>query len=137
MRSTLAILGVAFFVSTSLAQDKPPQGRLRVDPPPIATDKSIKYDYDIVYVRAPRFTKGADGSYKYFNDYTAQLNGDVDYIRDLWFDYYKGINTANTVIAASPRPVTVAWPSSSIEATPTSVLVYFAQCVTSRLRPSL
>jgi hypothetical protein len=48
------------------------------------------------------FTKGADGSYKFFNDYTAQLNGDVDYIRDLWFDYYKGINSANTVIAAAP-----------------------------------
>ncbi len=48
------------------------------------------------------FTKGADGSYKFFNDYTAQLNGDVDYIRDLWYDYYKGINTANTVIAAAP-----------------------------------
>jgi hypothetical protein len=48
------------------------------------------------------YTKGADGSYKYFNDYTAQLNGDVDYIRDTWFDFYKGINTANTVIAAAP-----------------------------------
>jgi starch-binding outer membrane protein, SusD/RagB family len=48
------------------------------------------------------YTKGADGSYKFFNDYTAQLNGDVDYIRDLWFDYYKGINSANTVIAAAP-----------------------------------
>jgi len=48
------------------------------------------------------YQKGADGSYKFFNDYTAQLNGDVDYIRDLWFDYYKGINSANTVIAAAP-----------------------------------
>jgi hypothetical protein len=48
------------------------------------------------------YTKGADGSYKYFNDYTAQLNGDVDYIRDTWYDFYKGINTANTVIAAAP-----------------------------------
>lgn len=47
------------------------------------------------------FTKGADGSYKYFNDYTAQLNADVDYIRDTWADFYKGINTANTVIAAA------------------------------------
>jgi hypothetical protein len=35
-------------------------------------------------------------------DYTAQLNGDVDFIRDTWFDFYKGINTANTVIAAAP-----------------------------------
>jgi starch-binding outer membrane protein, SusD/RagB family len=48
------------------------------------------------------FTKGADGSYKFFNDYTAQLNGDVDFIRDTWFEFYKGINTANTVIAAAP-----------------------------------
>ncbi|MFL5619107.1 MAG: RagB/SusD family nutrient uptake outer membrane protein [Gemmatimonadaceae bacterium] len=48
------------------------------------------------------YTKGADGSYKFFNDYTAQLNGDVDFIRDTWYDFYKGINTANTVIAAAP-----------------------------------
>src|SRR5919107_5716609 len=44
------------------------------------------------------FTNGADGSYKFFNDYTAQLNGDVDYIRDTWRDLFQGINTANTVI---------------------------------------
>jgi starch-binding outer membrane protein, SusD/RagB family len=44
------------------------------------------------------YTKGADGSYKFFNDYTAQLNGDVDFIRDTWRDFYQGINTANTVI---------------------------------------
>ena len=48
------------------------------------------------------YQKGADGSYKFFNDYTAQLNADVDYVRDTWFDFYKGINTANTVIAAAP-----------------------------------
>jgi hypothetical protein len=47
------------------------------------------------------YQKGADGSYKYFNDYTAQLNADVDFLRDTWFDFYKGINTANTVIAAA------------------------------------
>ena len=28
--------------------------KLNVEPPPIASDKSIKYDYDIVYVRAQR-----------------------------------------------------------------------------------
>jgi starch-binding outer membrane protein, SusD/RagB family len=47
------------------------------------------------------YQKGADGSYKYFNDYTAQLNADVDFLRDTWFDFYKGINTANTVIEAA------------------------------------
>jgi starch-binding outer membrane protein, SusD/RagB family len=48
------------------------------------------------------YDKGADGSYKFFNDYNTLLNGDVDFIRDTWFDFYKGINTANTVIAAAP-----------------------------------
>src|SRR5947209_13131061 len=27
---------------------------LAVNPPPLASDKTVKYDYDIVYVRAPR-----------------------------------------------------------------------------------
>ncbi|MBM3997284.1 MAG: hypothetical protein FJ303_24515 [Planctomycetes bacterium] len=45
------------------AQKKRPPGKLRVDPPHITMDKSVKYDYDIVYVRAPRFdtVKGQDG----------------------------------------------------------------------------
>jgi len=47
------------------------------------------------------FTNGADGSYKFFNTYSAQLNGDVDFIRDTWRDFYQGINTANTVIDAA------------------------------------
>src|SRR5438132_7551153 len=38
------------------------------------------------------FTKGADGSYKYVNEYTAQLNPDVDFIRDTWADFYRAIN---------------------------------------------
>jgi hypothetical protein len=44
------------------------------------------------------FQKGADGSYKFFNDYTSSLNGDVDFIQQTWRDFYQGINTANTVI---------------------------------------
>jgi starch-binding outer membrane protein, SusD/RagB family len=47
------------------------------------------------------FTNGADGSYKFFNTYASQLNGDVDFIRDTWRDFYQGINTANTVIDAA------------------------------------
>ena len=30
------------------------KGDLSIDPPHVSTDKSVKYDYDIVYVRAPR-----------------------------------------------------------------------------------
>jgi len=50
--------------STALSQEsgiRPPQGRVRVDPRPLSSDSSIRYDYDIVYVRAPRVVKGADG----------------------------------------------------------------------------
>lgn len=44
------------------------------------------------------FQKGADGNYKFFNDYTSALNGDVDFIAQTWRDFFQGINTANTVI---------------------------------------
>src|SRR5262249_31114163 len=62
----LALLSGAaglFTGQTLAAKDdtKPPQRPLRVDPPHISTDKTIKYGYDIVYVRAPRFVKGSDG----------------------------------------------------------------------------
>src|SRR5262249_19758205 len=41
--------------------DKPPQRPLHIDPPHISTDKAIKYDYDIIYVRAPRVAPGKKG----------------------------------------------------------------------------
>jgi starch-binding outer membrane protein, SusD/RagB family len=49
------------------------------------------------------FTKGADGSYKYFNDYTPQLGSGVDYLRFTWDDFYRAINTANVGIAKAPE----------------------------------
>jgi hypothetical protein len=45
------------------------------------------------------YTKGADGSYKFVNDYTPQLNPTVDYFSGTWDDFYRAINTANTAIA--------------------------------------
>lgn len=48
------------------------------------------------------FTRGADGNYKYFNDYTAQLNGDAQYIQENWQFLYQAINAANNVIARAP-----------------------------------
>jgi hypothetical protein len=62
-----ALLGTAsLFAAVLCAQqpagnDKPPQRPLRIDPPHVSTDRTVKYDYDIVYVRAPRFVKGKDG----------------------------------------------------------------------------
>src|SRR5262245_26377108 len=42
-------------------EDEPPKRPLDVHPKPIGSDKTVKYDYDIVYVRAPRFVKASDG----------------------------------------------------------------------------
>jgi hypothetical protein len=42
-------------------EDRPPQRPLRTDPPHVSTDRTVRYDYDIVYVRAPRVVKGGDG----------------------------------------------------------------------------
>src|SRR5213593_4740893 len=58
---TMALLAVLLICQPLAGQDKPPQRKLRVDPPHISTDKAVKYDYDIVYVRAPRFVKGKGG----------------------------------------------------------------------------
>ena len=38
-----------------------PPAKLDPVPKPLESDPSVKFDYDIVYVRAPRFVKGSDG----------------------------------------------------------------------------
>src|SRR6478735_3096202 len=47
------------------------------------------------------FDAAVNATYKFFNDYTSQLTGDVDMIRNTWTDFYLGINTANIVIDAA------------------------------------
>jgi hypothetical protein len=50
-----SVLFLGVLTVTVAAPPKAPKPKpLNVKPPPISTDKSIKYDYDIVYVRAPR-----------------------------------------------------------------------------------
>jgi hypothetical protein len=56
--AALAAGAILFASSDASAQTKPPPVVLNIKPPHISTDKSIKYDYDIVYVRAPRFVPG-------------------------------------------------------------------------------
>src|SRR5215467_13226699 len=53
----LCLLSSLAFLPAALPKPQEEQlfpGRLNVNPPPIAGDKSVKYDYDVVYVRAPR-----------------------------------------------------------------------------------
>jgi hypothetical protein len=44
------------------------------------------------------YTNGADGSYKRYNFYNGELNGRDNWVRTLWREFYKGINTCNAVI---------------------------------------
>ncbi|MDR6196224.1 hypothetical protein [Siphonobacter sp. SORGH_AS_0500] len=44
------------------------------------------------------YTMGADGSYKYMNQYTTQFGSNVDILRDLWNNFYVAINTMNVLI---------------------------------------
>ncbi len=48
------------------------------------------------------YTKGADGSYKFVNDYTTQLNPTVDYFTNSWNDFYRAINTINAALDQAP-----------------------------------
>lgn len=44
------------------------------------------------------YATGADGSYKGFHFYDAQLNPNIDYLAGIWDELYRGINTCNAVI---------------------------------------
>src|SRR5205085_7748248 len=56
---TVALLTAMALATGLRGQDKKLyKNDLSIDPPHIKTDNSVKYDYDIVYVRAPRGEKG-------------------------------------------------------------------------------
>ena len=59
MKRSSALVVLAVLTAMALAAQPAEKPRLFLDPinvtpPPIATDKTVKYDYDIVYVRTPR-----------------------------------------------------------------------------------
>src|SRR3954447_20615964 len=45
--ATAVLLGMGLLASFAASEDAPPKRPLRVDPQPIASDKSIRYDYDV------------------------------------------------------------------------------------------
>lgn len=49
------------------------------------------------------YTMGADGSYKFVNQYTPQFDGRTQFITDIWNALYVGINTANAVVDQAPN----------------------------------
>ena len=68
---------------------------------PLRTFWALERGATMTVFGTDEFQKGADGSYKFFNDYTSSLTGDVDFIQLTWKDFYSGINTCNTVIEAA------------------------------------
>src|SRR5262245_20794289 len=48
------LLGVLPWLTSSVAQKPKGKGPFDVDVPKVATDSTLEYDYDIVYVRTPR-----------------------------------------------------------------------------------
>jgi len=49
------------------------------------------------------FTKGSDGSFKYVNDYTPQLNAGDSTVTQLWRFFYEAINVTNAVVGRAPN----------------------------------
>ncbi|MEA5457643.1 RagB/SusD family nutrient uptake outer membrane protein [Arcicella sp. LKC2W] len=49
------------------------------------------------------YATGADGGYKGFHFYDAQLQPTVDYLAVIWDELYRGINTCNAVIERAPN----------------------------------
>lgn len=59
----------------AFAQEKKSDIRLNIDPPHISTDKSVKYDYDIVYVRGLRREDGKEARWAEFSRPTTMEPG--------------------------------------------------------------
>ncbi len=49
------------------------------------------------------YATGADGGYKGFHFYDSQLNSQVDWLKLIWDELYRGINTCNAVIERAPK----------------------------------
>jgi hypothetical protein len=47
------------------------------------------------------YTNGADGSWKFMNQYTNQFDSQNGHVRELWDELYRGINTCNAVLDRS------------------------------------
>ena len=58
---------------------------------------------DLTVFGTDTYTFGSDGTFKYMNQYTTQLDSRTQPVVDLWNSFYVGINTANAVIDQAPN----------------------------------
>ncbi|WP_026969984.1 RagB/SusD family nutrient uptake outer membrane protein [Algoriphagus terrigena] len=47
------------------------------------------------------YTNGADGSWKFMNTYTTDFDSQNGFVREIWDEFYRGINTCNAIIDRS------------------------------------
>lgn len=71
-KTALAALCVLAFAASSVPArgGRPPAPAVNISPPPIASDPSVRYDYDIVYVRVPRRADGREARWAEFSNPT-------------------------------------------------------------------
>jgi hypothetical protein len=69
------LIAATLIAVPTLGQNKEPPRELNITPPSIATDKTVKYDYDIVYVRAPRHGDEQRTKWAEFSDPTRMEPG--------------------------------------------------------------
>src|SRR2546427_9874144 len=95
---------------------------------PLRTFYAQERGFTITEFGTDIFTKGADGSHKYINDYTTQLNPDAQFFREQWVDFYRAINTTNAAIDQAPVVVMDSAPKARrvAEARFLRALYYFA-----------
>jgi starch-binding outer membrane protein, SusD/RagB family len=48
------------------------------------------------------YTNGSDGSWKFMNTYSTEFDSQNGHVRELWDEFYRGINTCNAVIERAP-----------------------------------
>src|SRR4051794_25577180 len=60
-RLLTAALGLSLSAVLLAADPALPPSKINAVPRPLSSDPSVKVDYDIVYVRAPRFVPGRNG----------------------------------------------------------------------------
>ncbi|MHA6246926.1 RagB/SusD family nutrient uptake outer membrane protein [Pontibacter sp. CAU 1760] len=49
------------------------------------------------------YMQGSDGGFKFFDTYSAQLDPRNQYSREIWNNFYVGINTTNAIIGRAPE----------------------------------
>jgi len=49
------------------------------------------------------YTNGSDGSWKFMNTYSNEFDSQNGLVRELWDEFYRGINTSNAIIDRAPN----------------------------------